>query len=145
MTEPAPDRPRRSVPLNFALGMIVLAALLFGMTATHVSPPGSSEGGLPTLALLVSAFAFWFNWARITMAIMLPLLTLLWLPLALQALGDLQDNDVNPIVYVFLATGLTVAGLVMVFTPSSNEYYLLTRQRRQNRRAGRRAKGRVQL
>jgi heme exporter protein D len=69
----------------------------------------------------------------------------LWLPLALQALGDLQDNDVNPIVYVFLATGLTVAGLVMVFTPSSNEYYLLTRQRRQNRRAGRRAKGRVQL
>ena len=100
MTDVAPGRPRRSVPLNIALVMIVLAVLLYGMTATQVAPPGSESSltGLPSVALLVSPFAFWFNWARIAMAILLALQTITWLPPALRALGDLQDNDVTPVV-----------------------------------------------
>jgi hypothetical protein len=140
MTDLAPGRPHRSVSLNIALAMIVLATLLYGMTASHVAPPGSesSLNGLPSAALLVSPFAFWFNWARITMAIVLALQTVTWLPPALRALGDLQDYDVNPVVYVFLATVLTVVGVIVLFAPSSNEYYVLARRRRQDRRAKRR-------
>ncbi|ALG12057.1 hypothetical protein AOZ06_38945 [Kibdelosporangium phytohabitans] len=104
-----------------ALVVLPVAAFLFGMTATNLGGPGDSQTALPSLAVIMTLLAIRFNWARVTSTVLLVFLTIVWLPGAIEHLGDARTGQVA--VYVVVGTVLFVAGAVLVYLPASNDYY----------------------
>lgn len=132
-------RPHRPAPLVGGLVLIVLAALFHGMNLNATAgPTGPNSNSLGSLILLTALLAIRFNWARVTTAILLSVLTFFWLPPALAVLGDDVPYDVNAVSYVIIAAVLTAAGGILVFLPASNDYYAHARAWREHRRLARR-------
>lgn len=86
-------------------------------------------------ALLIGLLAVRFNWARITVTVLLGLQTLSWLPGAISVLGSDQPYYENAVAYVFIAAVLTVAGLVLLWHPRANDFYAGVRAWRVHRRS----------
>ncbi|MBN6037412.1 hypothetical protein [Amycolatopsis sp. 195334CR] len=120
MMEPV-QRPKRPPVLVAALVALPLAAMLFGMTEANLNGPVGSSGSLPSVALLISLLAIRFNWARVTSVAVLALLTLSWLPGAIEHLDDERTSQAAT--YVLLGTALFAAGAVLAFMTPSNQYY----------------------
>lgn len=128
-------RPTRPRVLITALVLLPLAALLFGMTATSLGGSDSSSAGLPSLTLLIALLTIRFNWARMTTVALLLLLTILWLPGALEHLSSDSMTQQNAAIYVLIATALSAAGATLAFHTRSNTYYEQAAAWRQDRRS----------
>ncbi|MCT2583939.1 hypothetical protein [Actinophytocola gossypii] len=119
-------RPR---PLVGAVVAVALAALLYAMTATSTGDTAAGSG-LAVVAIGVGLAAAKHHWARITVTVLLGVQLLYWLPLPLS--GEWEFTD-NPVVYVLVAALLSVAGVVLLFGPSSNAYFAARRAERAGR------------
>lgn len=131
MAKTQPSRPGRPAQLIVALVLAALAALFYGMTYTHLLP---GESGLPSVALLAVILAIRFDWARWAAAVLLVLLTVLWLPPAIGALSE-QDYRVEPVSYVLIGSALTITGVVLLFTTPSSDFYARAQAWRRDMRA----------
>lgn len=129
-------RPKRPGVLIVALVSLPLAALLFGMTATSLGGSDSSNAGLPSFTVLMALLTIRFNWARLTTVALLLLLTILWLPGALEYVTDGSMTQQTAAIYVLLATALSATGVVLAFHSSSNTYYTQAAAWRAHRRVG---------
>lgn len=128
--------PKRPPVLITALVLLPLAALMFGTAATSVGGSDSPNATLPSFTLLTALLTIRFNWARMTTVTLLLLLTLLWLPGALERLDS--DNMMNQYaaIYVLIATALFATGAILAFLTPSNTYYTQAAAWRAHRRVG---------
>jgi len=124
-------RPKRPPVLIAALITLPLGALMFGTAANTV---GGSNTGLSTVALLLALLTIRFNWARLATVAVLLLLTIMWLPGALEYVDSDDWSRQYAATYVLLATALSAAGAILAFRPSSNTYYQQAAAWRQHRR-----------
>lgn len=124
----SPKRPR---VLITALVLLPLAALMFGTTATTLA---SADTGLPTLGLLTALLAIRYNWARWTTLVLLLLLTVMWLPGALEYITDGTMTQQTAATYVLLATALFAAGAPLAVHSRSTTYYEQAATWRRDRR-----------
>jgi tellurite resistance protein TehA-like permease len=136
MTEPV-QRPKRPRVLIIALVLLPLAALLFAMTAQNLAGLSGRSSGLHSIAWVFCLLAIWFNWARITSVVLLAFLTLQWAPGGFVNLGDPDVGQAAS--YAVIGTVFFVAGTVLVFQTSSNEYYRQARRWRKERKSRRHA------
>jgi hypothetical protein len=91
------------------------------MTATNLGGPGSTNTGLPAMAVLISLLAIRFSWARVTSVAMLVFLTIQWLPGAVEHIGDERTSQAAT--YVLIGTTLFAGGAVLAYLAPSNQYY----------------------
>lgn len=114
---------------------VALGALFFGTAAYAV--PGiepDTNSQLPSVALLFALLAIRFNWARITITVVLALLVLLWFP-AIAAVGS-DDQELFTVgTYVVIAVVTSVTGIVLLYQPRSNDFYRAVATWRAHRRA----------
>ncbi|MFD4673441.1 hypothetical protein ACFWNN_27205 [Lentzea sp. NPDC058450] len=121
MTLPAP-RPKRPRVLVVALVLLPLAAAFFGMNVANLGGRGGMNGnGLPSVVLVISVLAIWFNWARLTAVVLLAFETVQWLPGGIRFIGDPDVSQAAS--YTVIASVLFGVGAVLVFQLPSNEYY----------------------
>jgi hypothetical protein len=136
MTEPV-RRPERPRVLIFALVLLPLAAVFFGMTATNLGAAAREGTGIQSLAFFLSLLAIRFHWARVASVVLLAWLVLLWLPGAIRFAGDPGVSLAAS--YTLIGTPLFVVGAVLVFHPASSWYYGQAASWREDRRRRRRA------
>jgi cell shape-determining protein MreD len=126
------QRPKRPPELITALITLPLGALMFGAAANTIGGP---DTGLPTIALLLALLTIRFNWARMATVAILVLLTIMWLPGALEYVTGDDWTRYTAATYVLVATVLSAAGAILAFMTRSNKYYEQSSQWREHRKS----------
>jgi putative effector of murein hydrolase LrgA (UPF0299 family) len=132
----SPRRPKRPASLVVGVVAATFGALFYAMTANAVSGLGPDSGAqLPSVALLFALLAVRFNWARITITVLLGLLTILWFP-AVVAIGRPEMELFTLGMYALIAVVVSATGVALLFAPRSNAFYRGVATWRAHRKTG---------